>query len=126
MALHRNPEVWEDPDKFNPHRFPSEAKDERHPFAYVPFSAGPRNCIGKQHITVDRRNLNIFDVSNNLVFYIFLGQKFAMMEEKIVLASIIRHFNIESTQLTDDLKITPEIILKSMDGIIVKLQTRDF
>lgn len=49
-----------------------------------------------------------------------------MMEEKIVLASIIRHFTIESRQLTDDLKITPEIILKSMEGIMVKLERREF
>ncbi len=48
------------------------------------------------------------------------------MEEKVVLASIIRHFNIKSTQVTDDIKKTPEIILKSMDGVRVKLQTRNF
>ena len=59
-----------------------------------------------------------------LILFPFPGQKFAMMEEKIVLASIIRHFTIESRQLTDDLKITPEIILKSMEGIMVKLERR--
>ena len=48
-----------------------------------------------------------------------------MMEEKVVLASIIRHFHIESTQLTEDIKITPDIILKSTNGIMVKLETRN-
>jgi hypothetical protein len=58
------------------------------------------------------------------VFFL-LGQKFAIMEEKVVLASIIRHFHINSTQLTEDIKITPEIILKSTNGIMVKLETRN-
>ena len=49
-----------------------------------------------------------------------------MMEEKIILASILRRFNIRSTQLTDDIKKSAEIILKSTNGIMVKLETRHF
>ncbi len=48
-----------------------------------------------------------------------------MMEEKIVLASIIRHFNIKSTQVTEDIKVNPEIILKSASGIMVELEPRN-
>jgi hypothetical protein len=48
-----------------------------------------------------------------------------MMEEKVVLASIIRDFHIKSTQVTEEIKITPEIILKSINGIMVKLETRN-
>ena len=66
--------------------------------------------------------LLLYPFSKNI--FIILGQRFVMMEEKIVLASILRRFNIKSTQLTDDIKTSAEIILKSTSGIMVKLETR--
>src|SRR5512142_501822 len=45
-SLHRHPQFWEEPERFNPDRFLPEASARRHKFSYVPFGAGPRQCIG--------------------------------------------------------------------------------
>ena len=45
--LHRHPRYWKDPDAFWPERFAPEHEAERPRFAYMPFAAGPRHCIGE-------------------------------------------------------------------------------
>lgn len=45
-AVHRHTTLWEEPDRFDPSRFEPEKVKARHRYAYMPFGAGPRVCIG--------------------------------------------------------------------------------
>ncbi len=45
--LHRHPKFWIEPERFRPERFDAEHEAERPRFAYMPFAAGPRHCIGE-------------------------------------------------------------------------------
>ncbi|KAK5639269.1 hypothetical protein RI129_011761 [Pyrocoelia pectoralis] len=96
-ALHRNPIIYPDPEKFDPERFSPENSRGRHPFAYIPFSAGPRNCI---------------------------GQRFAMLELKIAIASILRNFRVLPVDTPSDLKLMMHLVLKNSKPLSVQFRKR--
>lgn len=50
LGLHRDPQYFINPDVFDPERFSVENRDKIHPFTYIPFGVGPRNCIGKSYL----------------------------------------------------------------------------
>jgi len=52
-ALHRHTALWERPEEFDPDRFSPEQAKARHRYAYMPFGAGPRICIGSAFATME-------------------------------------------------------------------------
>lgn len=53
FVVHRHPAIWDNAEAFDPGRFGDERVTGRHRFAYIPFAAGPRHCIGENLATFE-------------------------------------------------------------------------
>ena len=52
-VMHRHPAYWDEPERFDPTRFTPERAAARPKFVYLPFGAGPRQCIGHQFAMIE-------------------------------------------------------------------------
>ena len=98
--VHRLEEFYPEPNKFIPERFDKnnhKYNQKHHPFAYLPFSAGPRNCI---------------------------GIRYAIIQQKSLIASILRRYKITSLQKTDHIKLAVDFTLTAKSEIGLKFESR--
>ena len=129
--LHRKPEVYDNPLTFNPDHFLPENVQKRHPYAYLPFSAGPRGCLGRTNTYPLSSYLHMTSVwviplkllnSSNCVLHI--GTKFAMLSMKTMLATILREYRFTTEMKMEDIEYDLEVVLRSVNGWKVKIHTR--
>ncbi|CAH0559424.1 unnamed protein product [Brassicogethes aeneus] len=95
--IHRNPELWKNPLHFYPDHFLPEAVSKRHVYGFVPFSAGPRGCIGKI---------------------------FANVCLKTFLANFLQRFEVEADGKFPDVKLKMDISTRPIDGYKIRLKKR--
>ncbi|NXG39464.1 CP4F4 protein, partial [Dromaius novaehollandiae] len=93
-GTHHNPSIWPEPQVFDPLRFSPENTQGRTPLAFVPFSAGPRNCIGRS---------------------------FAMAEMKVVTALTLRRFALRPAE-GRPVRRKPELVLRPESGLHLLLE----
>ncbi len=92
-VVHRDPKNFDEPHAFKPERWAGDLAQRVPRFAYFPFGGGPRICI---------------------------GNRFAMMEAKLVLAVTIQRFRFEATPETE-LTLLPSVTLRPRNGIRLRL-----
>lgn len=98
-SLHRNPKIWgPNADKFNPDNFLPENVEKRHPCSYLPFSTGPRNCIGMKQGT------------------------FAV---KIMLVHLIKFYKFKTEFKMENLRVKTDITMKLLDKHMISIEKRD-
>ncbi|NXW78845.1 CP3A9 protein, partial [Hirundo rustica] len=97
-VLHRDPDYWPNPDEFRPERFSKGNKESIDPYTYLPFGAGPRNCI---------------------------GMRFALLTLKVAITSLLQHFTFQTCKDTQiPIKLGSVGLLTPEKPIILKLVPR--
>ncbi|XP_052867609.1 cytochrome P450 4C1-like [Anopheles cruzii] len=98
LKMHHNKSVWGPAaETFDPDNFLPERCAERHPYAFIPFSQGPRNCI---------------------------GVKFAWLSMKILLCHVLRDYRVSTDFRLKDLIVSPSLVMKLNKKHMVRLAPR--
>jgi cytochrome P450 len=95
-GIHRRPEAFANPDRFDPDRFAPEREKRLPQLAYMPFGAGPRICIGNH---------------------------FALMEGHLILATLARKLRFELLS-PRPIQAEPLVTLRPKGGVPVRVVVR--
>ncbi|KAH0505366.1 Cytochrome P450 3A13 [Microtus ochrogaster] len=99
LVLHKDPKYWPEPEEFHPERFSKKNENNINPYTYLPFGDGPRNCI---------------------------GMRFALMNMKIALVSILQNFSFQPCKETQiPLKLSKQGLLQPEKPVLLKVVSRD-
>lgn len=97
-ALHRDPELWPEPEEFRPERFSKENREKIHPYSYMPFGVGPRNCV---------------------------GMRFAQAMVKLALVEVLQHYSFQVCEETEvPLEFDPTGLLAPLRPVKLRICMR--
>lgn len=100
MNMHRSPKIWgENVMEFDPDRFLPENVAKRPPFSFIPFSSGPRNC---------------------------LGMKYAIISAKLTLAHLLRRYKFTTKLKFDDIRLKTHLVLEVSNDKPLEIEDRRF
>uniref|UniRef100_T1KC29 Cytochrome P450 n=2 Tax=Tetranychus urticae TaxID=32264 RepID=T1KC29_TETUR len=97
-TIHRDEKIWENPNQFDPDRFSPERYSKIPRYGYIPFGLGKRSCV---------------------------GQKFAMIEMKVFIIHLIKHYSWISTKNVDEVKFAMDVSTKPLEPLNIKLTPRN-
>lgn len=99
FVLHKDPELWVEPEEFRPERFSKANKDNISPYVYMPFGNGPRNCI---------------------------GMRFALMNMKVALIRVLQNFTFKPCKETQiPMKFGAQGLVQPEKPIVLKVEPRN-
>ncbi|XP_060860449.1 cytochrome P450 4C1-like [Metopolophium dirhodum] len=98
LGTHLSPDLYSNPRDFNPENFSPENIAKRHRYSFIPFSGGPRGCI---------------------------GSKYAILSMKVTVSTFLRHFSIHTDIKLTDIKLKLGLLMRSVDGYPVTIRPRD-
>lgn len=98
IKVHRDKNIWgERADEFDPENFSPENCAKRHPYAFIPFSGGIRNCV---------------------------GIKYAYVSLKIALIKLIKSYKFSTTLKLCDLEYHASMVMRVVNGYLVSIEQR--